>query len=164
MCNSVFWEQVKQKYQNLCTDLSQVAYPDQVATVIGFDEQLAHRIEAGVDLFLMPSLFEPCGLNQMYSLIYGTIPLVRKVGGLADSVVDHSTATMKNGTATGFHFEQYESDELLERMREAIQVYQNKKEWAQLVQHAMQQNFSWEQSAKKYIEEYKRACQKRWNG
>ncbi|VAX35985.1 Glycogen synthase, ADP-glucose transglucosylase, partial [hydrothermal vent metagenome] len=112
----------EEKYQNLLTDLAK-KYPHKVATTIGFDEHLAHRIEAGIDIFLMPSRFEPCGLNQMYSLLYGTIPLVRKVGGLADSVVDCTTKTLNNGTATGFHFEEYSSAALLKRMREVIDFY-----------------------------------------
>ena len=152
----------EQKYQDLLTDLAQ-KYPDQVSTTIGFDEDLAHRIEAGVDVFLMPSRYEPCGLNQMYSLLYGTIPLVRKVGGLADSVVDYSKKTKANRTATGFNFKEYSSDALLKRMQDVIVLFKNKKIWTQLVQHAMQQDFSWEESARKYVKEYQRACDKRDN-
>jgi starch synthase len=122
-------------------------FPRKTAIRPEFDEPLAHRIEAGADLFLMPSLYEPCGLNQMYSLKYGTIPIVRAVGGLKDTVEDYNG---DKGTGTGFVFEPYERDALLETIDRALRVYENKTAWTALRRRAMSENFSWDRSAAAY--------------
>jgi len=130
------------------------ARPDRVAVRIGFDNVLAHKIEAGADLFLMPSHYEPCGLSQMYSMRYGTIPLVRATGGLDDTVEPFELDT---GFGTGFKFWDATSSALLDTVRWALHCYQNRKAWAKLMQNAMAQNFSWEAAARKYLEVYDRA-------
>jgi starch synthase len=122
-------------------------FPKKVAVRLGFDEALAHRIEAGADLFLMPSLYEPCGLNQMFSLKYGTIPIVRAVGGLKDTVEDYNA---DNGTGTGFVFVPYEPQALLQTIDRALRVYENKRAWTALRRRAMGKDFSWDRSAAAY--------------
>jgi starch synthase len=129
-------------------------YPDRVGVHIAYNENLAHKIEAGADVFLMPSRFEPCGLNQLYSLRYGTLPIVRNTGGLADSVVNASEENRKAGTATGFKFEASTAEELLAVMREAIQLFGRPRIWRKMVITAMESNFSWDKSAKRYIALY----------
>ena len=130
------------------------AHPDRVAVRIGFDEALAHQIEAGADLFLMPSRFEPCGLNQMYSLRYGTVPVVRAVGGLFDTVqnVDFST-----GTGTGFSFRPYMPVALVDTLRQAIRTYRDRDAWRRIQAAGMALDLSWENSARRYVEVYERA-------
>ncbi len=135
--------------------------PEKVAVRIGFDEPLAHRIEAGADIFLMPSRFEPCGLNQMYSLIYGTVPVVRAVGGLADSVVDATGNNLAHGTATGFCFTDYTSQALVQTLDRALGLFADKPEWLRLVRTGMNQDWSWRQSALQYVRLYERALAKR---
>lgn len=144
------------------TDLAK-RFPNKVATYIGFDESLAHQIEAGLDIFLMPSQFEPCGLNQMYSLIYGTVPLVHEVGGLADSVVDASGENLENGTANGFSFWHFDSTVLYRQMRRAIDMYLDKPIWNQLQHTGMSKDWSWKQSAQNYLSVYQRAGSYRAN-
>jgi starch synthase len=129
----------------------------QVAVHIGFDESLAHQIEAGADAFLMPSRFEPCGLNQMYSQAYGTPPIVRATGGLADSVVDHDADP---GAGTGFVFADASSDALLQAMQRAMHVYRDKPAWRALQQRGMQRNFGWDASARRYVALYE--AYRRW--
>jgi len=124
----------------------QMAYPGKFAAHIGFVPALAHRIEAGADLFMMPSVFEPCGLNQLYSLRYGTIPVVSNTGGLADTVTAQ-TGT-KNGT--GFKMEKYDKKSLLACINDAVKVFANQRRWKPLVRRAMEQDFSWDRSAAKY--------------
>jgi len=126
-------------------------YPDRVAVRIGFDEQLAHRIEAGADLFLMPSLYEPCGLNQMYSLKYGTIPIVRAVGGLRDTVEDYDPAT---ASGTGFVFESYDAQALLAAIDRSLAAFHDKPAWSALRRRAMAMDFSWHRSAQAYSNLY----------
>lgn len=128
-------------------------YPKRVGIYIGFNEELAHLIEAGSDMFLMPSKYEPCGLNQMYSLRYGTVPIVRKTGGLADTVEEFNP---KTGRGTGFLFEKYSSQEMLKALKKAISVYKNKKLWLKLIKNGMSKDFSWNASAKKYVELYQK--------
>ncbi len=125
-------------------------YPDKVGVTIGYDEVLAHQIEAGADVFLMPSRFEPCGLNQLYSLRYGTLPVVRNTGGLADTVIDASGDDLKAGRATGFKFEQASTDALLNTLNRAKTLYQHQRVWRNMMVTAMQQNFSWHKSAQAY--------------
>ncbi len=129
-------------------------HPGKVAVQIGFDEGLSHQIEAGVDVFAMPSRFEPCGLNQMYSQRYGTLPLVHATGGLLDSVVDWSPTTLKNHTATGFIFSPLDPATLLEHCRRAITAYGDQRLWRQLQKNAMKRDFSWEASARQYLDLY----------
>jgi len=133
------------------------AQPDSMALRVAYDERLAHRIEAGADIFLMPSLFEPCGLNQLYSLRYGTLPLVRAVGGLADTVVDASADNLEAGSATGFVFQQPDSAELLEAVRRGVQLWHDAGTWQQLQRRAMALDFSWQRSAGAYLELYRSA-------
>ena len=127
-------------------------YPNQVAVEIGFNEPLAHRIEAGADLFLMPSLYEPCGLNQMFSLKYGTIPIVRAVGGLKDTVQEYDPESQ---TGTGFLFLPYESAALLAAVDRALVAYRDKEAWTALQRRAMAMDFSWDRSAKLYSSLYR---------
>ncbi len=125
-----------------------------VAVYVGFDEGLAHLVEAGADIFLMPSRFEPCGLNQMYSQRYGTPPLVHATGGLIDTVIDCNPASLANGSASGFVFEQMDAASLLAAARRAIAAYKDKKTWKALQQNCMGKDFSWNGSAKAYFEIY----------
>jgi len=130
-------------------------YPQQLAVRIGYDEQLAHRIEAGADCFLMPSRYEPCGLNQMYSLRYGTLPIVHRTGGLADSVVDLNEATQQALSATGFSFVDDSPEAVMDACMRALAHFQPPKvDWWKTVITAMRQDFSWENSARKYQELY----------
>lgn len=121
---------------------------------IGYDEALAHLIEGGADLFLMPSRFEPCGLNQLYSLRYGTIPVVRRVGGLADTVVDSSGENLKAGSATGIVFDGGTAADLLAAMERALALYQHRTAWRALQQTGMRADFSWNASARQYLNLY----------
>jgi len=143
----------EQRYEDLWTTLAR-DYPDRIGARIGFDEALAHRIEAGADVFLMPSRFEPCGLNQMYSLRYGTVPVVRATGGLVDTVRNFDPAT---GEGTGFTFEPYSAAALLHTLRSALRTYQNGPAWRRLQVAGMGQDFSWAGSARKYVAAYERA-------
>lgn len=129
-------------------------FPRQIAVTIGYDESLAHRIEAGADLFVMPSRYEPCGLNQIYSLRYGTLPIVRATGGLADTVTDTDADSLKNGTATGFVFEGDTSADLEQCVRRAIGYFANRKIWHCLQRTAMAQRFDWRTSARQYLALY----------
>ncbi|MBI3898281.1 MAG: glycogen synthase GlgA [Gammaproteobacteria bacterium] len=133
--------------------LARERYPDQLAVRIGYDEALAHQIEAGADMFLMPSRFEPCGLNQLYSLRYGTVPIVRRVGGLADTVIDIAI----DGAATGFVFEDASADALTTTVQRALRLYADKRAWQTLALKGMQQDMSWQKSARKYIALYELA-------
>ncbi|MGR8999354.1 MAG: glycogen synthase GlgA [Gammaproteobacteria bacterium] len=130
------------------------AYPDKMAVTIGYDEGLAHLIEAGADIFLMPSRFEPCGLNQIYSQRYGTVPIVRKTGGLADTVVDTLAETLRNNTATGFVFNEATPGSLMEAIKRALIVYSQPASWKQLQTTGMQKDYSWKKSAKEYMALY----------
>lgn len=135
--------------QEQLSALSQT-YPDRIATVFGFDEELSHKIEAGADVFLMPSRYEPCGLNQMYSHRYGTLPLVTRVGGLADTVVDHS----RGDHANGFVIESADTELLRLGMQKAIECFSNKSTWQKLQRNAMSADYSWKESASHYIRMY----------
>ncbi|QDT36438.1 glycogen synthase GlgA [Stratiformator vulcanicus] len=144
------------RYETLVRHLSN-SYPDKVAATVGFNEALAHRIEAGCDAYLMPSRYEPCGLNQIYSLAYGTIPIVRAVGGLKDTVVDATPEALRNGTATGFRFNDYTSAGLLDAVTRAVAAFSKPEAWRQLVQNAMGRDFTWSRSAQEYVGVYQRA-------
>jgi starch synthase len=140
-------KQLEKKFEN-----AQKKYADRMGVVFGLDDELAHLIEAGSDMFLMPSKYEPCGLNQMYSMRYGTVPIVRATGGLDDTVEDHS----HNGKGTGFKFENYDAKEFLKALQRAIKTYQQQPEdWKRLMRNGMAKDFSWEHSAKKYVNLYK---------
>jgi starch synthase len=145
----------EEKYQTKLKELG-ARYPDKVSVNIAFDNQLAHLITAGADIYLMPSKYEPCGLNQLYALKYGTVPLVRETGGLADTIVNYSAETVKQKTATGFSFRAYTSAALLDTIKLVLQVYQDKKQWLQLMKTGMKQDWSWNRSAKDYIALYQK--------
>jgi starch synthase len=130
------------------------SYPDKISITIGYDETLAHLIEAGADVFLMPSRFEPCGLNQIYSQRYGTIPIVRKTGGLADTVVDTVPETLNSGTATGLVFNEANAGTLMEAIKRSLILYSHPKTWKQLQTNGMQKDYSWSKSAKQYMTLY----------
>lgn len=129
-------------------------YPDKIAVKIGYDEDVAHQIEAGSDLFLMPSRFEPCGLNQMYSLRYGTLPVVRQVGGLADTVVHASADALAAGKANGFIISDDSDHDLVKTLMHALTLYEDKLVWKKLQITAMWRDFSWDHSAREYRDLY----------
>jgi starch synthase len=132
-------------------------YPTKLSVQLAFDEPLAHRIEAGSDLYLMPSTYEPCGLNQLYSLRYGTIPIVRRTGGLADTVVDATPSNLAAGTATGVVFEAASGPALLHAVQLALSLYRQRSVWGRMIKAAMAADFSWERSARDYVALYERA-------
>jgi starch synthase len=136
------------KYEQFFGWLQQ-KFPQQVCFYRGYNNKLAHCIEAGSDMFLMPSLYEPCGLNQMYSLKYGTVPIVRKTGGLADSV---QLIDPDDGTGTGVLFRDYNEKALNWAINSALDLYQNKPLWQQVVKNGMAQDFSWERQTESYVE------------
>jgi starch synthase len=131
-------------------------HPKAVGAVMGFDEGLSHQIEAGADMFLMPSRFEPCGLNQMYSQRYGTPPVVHATGGLADTVVDTTAETLRDGTATGFVFHNMIADEFHGCILRAIDAYGDKGIWRRIQRNGMGRDFSWRRSAEEYLALYEK--------
>ncbi len=136
----------EERYHKLFAML-QEKYPDRMRFFQRLDETLAHLIEAGSDMFLMPSLFEPCGLNQIYSLKYGTIPIVHKVGGLADTIIDYDPDT---GEGTGFVFDEESPEALLDAVDRAQALFVKKRPWGKLVKNGMRQNFSWDDAVQEY--------------
>ena len=141
------------KYHELFGMLAQ-RYPQRVSVTLEFDNALAHRIEAASDMFLMPSRFEPCGLNQLYSLKYGAVPVVRATGGLADSITNLTSETLANRTANGFSFVEYSAMALREALERALTAYAHPDLWSQLVANGMKQDWSWARSAREYVELY----------
>jgi starch synthase len=139
------------KYHKFLDKMSH-KYKSKFACYLGFSDELAHLIEAGSDIFLMPSKYEPCGLNQMYSLTYGTIPIVHETGGLADTVIRYNE---KTGEGTGFSFKKYDSKEFLKEIKRALKIFNDKKAWLKIVKAGMKTDFTWNSSAKKYIDLYK---------
>ena len=136
-------------------------FPNRIAARLEFNDPLAHRIEAGADIFLMPSRYEPCGLNQLYSLRYGTVPVVRATGGLVDTVTDTCAETLARGAATGFSFEAQNGRVLEATLRPAVMPYcQNPDTSRQLVETGMRQDWSWTASAQRYVEAYASACRR----
>ncbi len=131
-------------------------YPSRLHVHIGYSEDFAHQVEAGSDLFIMPSRFEPCGLNQMYSLRYGTPPVVSFTGGLADTITDVTDRTLKNKTANGFVLNEVTADALLLTIKRALSVYSKPEQWQQVCQTAMKQELGWKSSAKKYQKLYQK--------
>lgn len=140
------------KYQQIFEKI-QKKYSKKFAFYYGFNEELAHLIEAGADMYLMPSKYEPCGLTQLYALKYGTLPIVRLTGGLADTIVRFNG---NGGDGTGFAFKKYEVEDMMKEIKRALKLYQDKETWFKLMKNAMAQDFSWYNSAKKYIELYKK--------
>ena len=139
-------------------------YDHRLAAHIGFSDPLAHRIEAASDLFLMPSRYEPCGLNQLYSLRYGTVCVVNPTGGLADTIVDSNAATNLNGTATGFHMKAYDASSLDRAIGNALRIQYHEPEiWKKIVETGMSQDFSWRKSAAQYIDLYARTISLKQN-
>jgi starch synthase len=141
-------------YQDQFTLLAE-RFPRNVCTRLEFSNRLAHRIEAGADIFLMPSRYEPCGLNQLYSLKYGTVPVVRATGGLVDTITDLSTDTRSAGTANGFSFREYSALALTETLERACNTYSQGEVWKRLMQTGMRQDWSWANSARAYVELYR---------
>ena len=140
------------KYEKFWRDAAK-RYPKCVGVRVAFDDPVAHKIEAGCDLFLMPSRFEPCGLNQMYSLRYGTIPIVRATGGLDDTIREYDPQT---GQGNGFKFAEYTGEALLEKCEQAVAIYKDRAAWHRLQANAMACDLSWKESAKQYLALYEK--------
>src|SRR5262245_57435424 len=138
-----------------CFQAAAQRYPGRIGVRISFDDALAHKIEAGADIFLMPSRYEPSGLNQLYSMKYGTIPVVRATGGLKDSVEEFDPV---RGSGTGFLFESYDSNDFLAAIDRALALYRRKDQWAEIMKNAMAVDYSWRASAREYVEAYKRVA------
>ena len=152
--NYVFAGSGEARYENALRALA-AAHPSRVAVRIGFDERLAHLVEAGADLFLMPSEFEPCGLNQMYSLRYGTVPVVRAVGGLHDTIQPYTARALH---ANGFKFSEGTAAALVRTLQQAVRLYHNLPVWRRLMVNGMTADHSWRQSAREYGKVYRRAA------
>ena len=135
-----------------CGSISQ--FPNKIAVKVAFDNAIAHKIEAGADMFLMPSRYEPCGLNQIYSLKYGTVPIVRATGGLDDTIESWDART---GKGTGFKFSEYTGEALLATVKQALLAYRDPSSWKMLMRNGMSRDFSWGASAKEYVKVYERA-------
>jgi starch synthase len=149
------------EYEKLFQILTQT-FPEKITSYIGFNNELSHLIEAGADIFLMPSHYEPCGLNQMFSLRYGTVPVVRETGGLADTVLDWDKLKAKGKeTGTGFTFAGYNGKELFDALQRAVKTFHNKTVWKKIQANGMQNDYSWEHSAKEYLLLYKKAINKK---
>jgi len=146
----------ERRYHDMFTELSK-KFPRSFGIKIAYDNKLAHLIEAGADMFLMPSKYEPCGLNQLYSLKYGTVPIVRGVGGLEDTIIDY---TKEPDKGTGFKFYEYSEVEMLDAIKRALNTYNNHDVWRSLVKRCMDEDFSWQRSSKEYLELYKKAIEK----
>lgn len=136
-------------------------YPDRVGACIGFDNELAHQITAGADIFLMPSRYEPCGLNQLYSMRYGTVPVVRRTGGLADTVIEWD---QESGEGTGFLFDGVAAADLANALGRAISAFQDRDQWSRIVANGMTRDFGWNASARRYRELYEQAISDRATG
>ncbi|MBN8572942.1 MAG: glycosyltransferase, partial [Candidatus Kapabacteria bacterium] len=140
-------QEMKQKFAELAE-----RYPHKASVTLGFDDDLAHLIEAGADMYLMPSLFEPCGLNQQYSLVYGTVPIVRSTGGLKDTVFEYNEET---GEGNGFVFNEFSADAMLDAIHRALQLYRQRDIWLQMVKQGMKEDHSWGNAARQYSEMYR---------
>ena len=138
---------------------AQLQYPERVRVRTRFDADLAHEIEAGVDIFLMPSRYEPCGLNQMYSMKYGTVPVVRATGGLADTVIQATPESLADGTATGFRFDEALAPDFLRCVSQAVEMYHSRPDaWRVLQRNGMRRDFSWGRAAREYEALYREMC------
>jgi starch synthase len=142
----------EKEYQDLFIKLNRL-YPEKFAVKVAYDNAVAHKIEAGSDMFLMPSRYEPSGLNQMYSLKYGTVPIVRATGGLDDSIENWNAQT---GKGTGFKFGGYSGATLLSTMHEALKTFKDKENWKKLMLNGMKKDFSWATAAREYVKVYER--------
>jgi len=142
-------------YEKLLTEMA-AQYPDKVRVQVKYDNVMAHKVEAGSDIFLMPSRYEPCGLNQIYSLKYGTVPVVRATGGLEDTIDEQP-----NGGGNGFKFWGYDAGGLMDALVRALDTFKNKDKWTQMMRRGMAQNFSWEKPAHEYVRVYERVIQNR---
>ena len=131
------------------------AHRGQVSVELGYDEQLSHLLIAAADIVLVPSRFEPCGLTQLYALRYGTLPLVRRVGGLADTVVDASATSLADGSATGFAFDESGPEALIATIGRAIALFSEREVWQRMIRQAMTRDFSWEAAARQYLAVYR---------
>jgi len=150
----------ERKYEAALAKL-QKNHPTLLSVHIGYNESLAHLIEAGADVLLMPSRFEPCGLNQMYSMRYGTLPIVNNVGGLVDTVTNTTTITLKNFQATGFILEKLTSMDIAKTIDKALEFYKKPRTWNKIIRTAMAQDFSWDSSAKQYVDLYQKALKQK---
>ena len=149
------------KYEQMFNGLLK-NYSNKVAVYIGYNNELSHLIEAASDLFLMPSRYEPCGLNQIYSLKYGTVPVVRKTGGLNDTVQDwHEYLSMGEKTGTGFSFNDYSENSLFTTIKRAVETYEDKTVWKKIQLNGMNKDYSWNAAAKAYVDLYNKALPKR---
>ncbi|OFV97327.1 MAG: starch synthase [Acidobacteria bacterium RIFCSPLOWO2_12_FULL_54_10] len=144
-------------YEAMFRDLAK-RYPDKVGVKIAYDNTLAHKIEAGADMFLMPSHYEPCGLNQIYSLRYGTVPVVRATGGLDDTIEEYNPNT---GTGTGFKFSKVAAEDFLKALFKALSVYSDSAKWKLVMRNGMKKDFSWKNSAGQYLDLYRKLAQKK---
>lgn len=147
----------EQKYHDLFNQIAR-KYPQKAGIRIAYDDRLAHKIEAGADLFLMPSKYEPCGLNQIYSLKYGTIPVVRATGGLDDTIIHYDPST---GMGNGFKFARYDAKDFLNQIKTAMNLYAQPERWTKLIRNAMASDFSWQRSAEAYLQLYRKALEKK---
>ncbi len=147
----------ERKYEEAMNKLGRL-HPERISLRFAFDNRLAHKIEAGSDIYLMPSRYEPCGLNQIYSLKYGTVPVVRNTGGLADTVVD---ADEDPARGTGFKFNGYDTAEMKDALRRAMAAYADRPRWEEIVKRGMAKDFSWEASARRYVSVYDKALRKK---
>ena len=145
------------EYQDMFTRMHQ-AYPNRILIKVAYDNTIAHKIEAGSDMFLMPSRYEPCGLNQIYSLKYGTVPVVRATGGLDDTIENWDPKTKRG---TGFKFSDYTGEALLKTIQTALAAYKDQAGWQQLMRNGMNKDFSWDASAKEYVRVFERVKQAR---
>jgi len=134
-------------------------YPDRMAVHIGFNEELAHNIYAGADIFLMPSRIEACGLSQLYCFRYGVAPVARGTGGLLDTVINYNGDNLDNGEANGFTFDDYTTDALCSTVRRALDLYSNKVKWRKLMRNGMRRDFSWDSSAREYAKFYNKVTE-----
>jgi starch synthase len=144
-------------YEEMFTRLAK-QFPHKIAVKVAYDNSLAHKIEAGADMFLMPSRYEPCGLNQIYSLKYGTVPIVRATGGLDDTIEPWDA---RSGKGTGFKFTEYNGESLLLTIKQALQAFQDQTSWQVLMRNGMNKDFSWNASAREYGKVYERVRQMR---
>lgn len=156
-CQLVVLGTGEKKYQTFFKEAMKT-YPKNVAAFFTFDEEMAHLIEAGSDIFLMPSLYEPCGLNQMYSLRYGTVPVVRNTGGLADTIIDFVREPEKGN---GFVFDAYESNAMLNAIENAIKTFKDEKTWRKIQKRGMKADFSWGLAAENYVKLYQKLEKKK---
>ena len=147
----------ERRYEDMWRDLA-AAHSTRIGVRIGFDEELSHLIEGGADLFLMPSRFEPCGLNQMYSMRYGTVPVVRATGGLEDTV---RACDPETDSGTGFIFHEYRTSAMLAAVEAALAIYERPARWRMVQEAGMRQDFSWNASAAAYVQEYRKVISRR---